>query len=116
MVSSIFHHLCILKLEVHPTYLDFLTTGRAPPPNQLDECWYKPKMSRSKWFDLLTAEGRLEAFRGIWAVMSYQMRADPMTRKPSQRKASEARGAFSRRSLIMPLPSLKQQRSQSVAF
>ena len=31
-------------------------------------------MKRSKWFDLLVADDRVEAMRGIWAILSWQMR------------------------------------------
>lgn len=117
MVSSLYHHVCILKLEIHPLYLEFVETGRTPRSDHLDRSWCKPRMSRSRWFDLLTAEGRLEAFRGIWGVMSYLMRADPMTRKPSQRKTSEVNGAMNpRRKSLIPLQAFMPQRSRSVAF
>lgn len=119
MVSSLYHHISILKLEIDPLYIDLIETGKKPPPDHPDNSWSKPRMSRSKWFDMLTAEGRVEAFRGVWGVMSYLMRADPMTRKPSQRKASDANGVFNinaRRKSLMPLQALMPQRSRSVAF
>ena len=31
-------------------------------------------MKRSKWFDLLLADDRAEAMRGIWAILGWQMR------------------------------------------
>ena len=31
-------------------------------------------MKRSKWYDLLVADDRAEAMRGIWAILSWQMR------------------------------------------
>ena len=31
-------------------------------------------MQRSKWLDLLVAQDRVEAMRGIWAVLGWQMR------------------------------------------
>lgn len=31
-------------------------------------------MKRSKWFDLLVAQDRVEAMRGIWAILGWQMR------------------------------------------
>ena len=31
-------------------------------------------MKRSRWFDLLVADDRLEAMRGIWATLAWQMR------------------------------------------
>ena len=31
-------------------------------------------MKRTKWLDLLVAQDRVEAMRGIWAVLGWQMR------------------------------------------
>ena len=31
-------------------------------------------MKRSRWFDLLVADDRVEAMRGIWAILAWQMR------------------------------------------
>ena len=36
--------------------------------------WYVLEMKRSKWFDLLVAQDRVEAMRGIWAILGWQMR------------------------------------------
>ncbi|KAI9772119.1 MAG: hypothetical protein M1840_001408 [Geoglossum simile] len=36
--------------------------------------WYILKVRRSKWFDLLDKEGRIEALRGVWGVFGYLMR------------------------------------------
>lgn len=31
-------------------------------------------MQRSKWFDLLSADDRVQAMRGIWGIVGYLMR------------------------------------------
>ena len=36
--------------------------------------WYLLEIKRSKWFDLLVAQDRVEAMRGIWAILGWQMR------------------------------------------
>lgn len=42
----------------------------SPPLEQ----WHKLEMKRSRWFDLLVADDRVQAMRGIWAMMSWLMR------------------------------------------
>ena len=36
--------------------------------------WYVLEMKRSKWLDLFVADDRVEAMRGIWAILGWQMR------------------------------------------
>lgn len=76
MVSSINHHLSILRVLVPPAYLLYLATGTAspshpgpnsPPPAGLE-------LRRSRWYDLLDAGDRAEAMRGVWGLMAYLMR------------------------------------------
>lgn len=75
MISSLYHHMAILKLTVHPLYIDFLVSGKAPLDTPPGVKWYQPVIERSRWYDLLVPEQRGEAFRGLWAVMSYLMRS-----------------------------------------
>lgn len=42
--------------------------------NAPQQSWYALEMKRSKWFDLFVANDRVEAMRGIWAILSWQMR------------------------------------------
>ncbi|KAI9797837.1 MAG: hypothetical protein M1835_006359 [Candelina submexicana] len=95
MVSSINHHISILRLRIHPLYLQYLETGTAPPsahsqpsndgdnaqfPNpqaaesQQEQPWYLLKLQRSKWYDLFSAEDRVEAMKGVWGVFTWLMR------------------------------------------
>jgi hypothetical protein len=76
MVSSLNHHIRVLKLHIHPTYLDYITEGRLPDESPSDADWCSPKLQRTRWFDLLDIGDRTEAMRGIWGVMSYLMRTD----------------------------------------
>ena len=39
-------------------------------------------MRRSHWFDLLVAEDRIQAMRGIWAVLDWLMRKVEDPEKP----------------------------------
>ncbi|RMZ69488.1 system b [Pyrenophora seminiperda CCB06] len=76
MVSSLNHHISLLKLCIHPAYLEYITEGKLPkdPPSEPD--WCSPKLSRTRWFDLFNVDDRAEAMRGLWGIMSYLMRAD----------------------------------------
>lgn len=76
MISSLNHHISVLKLRIHPAYLDYITEGKLPDQAPLDSDWCSPKLQRTRWFDLFDVEDRTEAMRGIWGVMSYLMRAD----------------------------------------
>jgi len=73
MISSLNHHISILKLRIHSAYLEYMDSGiltSKPPPGE----WCAPVVLRSRWYDLFNVEDRLEAMRGIWGVMSYLAR------------------------------------------
>jgi hypothetical protein len=76
MVSSLNHHICVLKLRVHRAYVDFLLEGRMPEKGDgVDPAWVSPVLQRTRWYDLFNVEDRTEAMRGIWGIMAYIMRA-----------------------------------------
>ncbi|KAK5710651.1 hypothetical protein LTR17_018755 [Elasticomyces elasticus] len=68
MVSSLNHHISIVKLTVHDTYIDSLVAGKSLEDRP------KPTLQRSQWFDLFDPQQRVEALRGIWGVMAYLTR------------------------------------------
>lgn len=70
-MSSLNHHIAIVKLTVHGAYMDHLSSGTMPDPVPSDPDWCRPRLQRSQWFDLFNMEQRVEAFQGLWAVMSY---------------------------------------------
>ena len=82
-VSSLNHHISIMKLTVHGAYVDCLTTGTLPRPLPDDVEWSRPELRRTQWFDLFDVEQRVEAFRALWGVMAYLTRDTP--------KSSEAK-------------------------
>ena len=75
MVSSLNHHVSLLKLHVHSAYLDYITHGKLPDGQPSDPDWCSPKLQRTRWFDLFNVDDRTEAMRGFWGVMSYLLRA-----------------------------------------
>ena len=75
MVSSLNHHISILKLRLHRCYIQYLTDGTLPMEPPSDPKWCSPSLSRTKWYDLFNIEDRKEAMRGIWGVLAYLMRS-----------------------------------------
>jgi hypothetical protein len=76
MISSLNHHVSVLRLRVHPLYLQHLTDGTLPKEAPLEQDWFSPKLQRTRWFDLFNVDDRTEAMRGIWGIMSYTMRKE----------------------------------------
>ncbi|KAF2687834.1 hypothetical protein K458DRAFT_401271 [Lentithecium fluviatile CBS 122367] len=74
MVSSLNHHVSVLKLRVHPLYIQYLTEGTLPKDAPSDPSWCSPLLHRTRWFDLFDIEDRTEAMRGIWGITAYLMR------------------------------------------
>lgn len=70
LISSLYHHISVLKLRVHQSYLDYLTDGVLPACAPTDDSWPSPTVQRTRWFNLFVAEDRAEAARGIWGVMA----------------------------------------------
>ncbi|KAI9818323.1 MAG: hypothetical protein M1832_004441 [Thelocarpon impressellum] len=77
LVSSLNHHVSILRLRVSAAYLAFLETGALPssPDRGGDEPWYVLRLHRTRWLDLFVAADRMQAMRALWGVLAYQMRA-----------------------------------------
>lgn len=67
-----------MKLTVHSAYLDHLETSAVPDPQPTDPRWCRPKLQRSRWYDLFDVDDRLELFRGLWGIMNYLVE-DPGT-------------------------------------
>lgn len=81
MISSLNHHVSILHMLVHPTYLQYLATGTPPATtspshtNTPSQVPCRLELRRSRWYDLLDAGDRAEAMRGVWGVLAWLMRA-----------------------------------------
>jgi len=117
MVSSLFHHVSILRLDVHPDYINFLETGKLPPFPDPNERWSTPTISRTRWYDLLLPEDRGELLRALWGVLSYSMRSEVTgAQRPAgpQRQHSETSHFFSFRKKTTHAPHEPASRSNSV--
>ncbi|KAI0441839.1 hypothetical protein F4803DRAFT_562806 [Xylaria telfairii] len=72
VISSLFHHLCVLRVRVPDRLLKVLDGAEEEEGGRCS--WDKLEIWRSKWFDLFVPEQRLEAMRLLWGVMSWSMR------------------------------------------
>lgn len=71
LISSVNHHISLLRILVHPKYLEWLDKGG----KAMGEPWHKLQMDRTRWYDLFTPEDRKEVLRGVWGILSYLARA-----------------------------------------
>lgn len=74
VMSSLFHHLSILRVRVPTRLLSVL--GGEPEDQDKPRSWGKLEIWRSKWHDLFLVEERLEAVRLLWGIMTWAMRKD----------------------------------------
>lgn len=72
MVSSLFHHVSILRVRVPARLLEVL--DGSSEPEKSERSWGKVQGWRSPWFDLFDTEQRITAMKAIWSMMAYQMR------------------------------------------
>ncbi|KAJ9648790.1 hypothetical protein H2199_000703 [Coniosporium tulheliwenetii] len=76
LVSSLNHHISMLKLRVHAAYLDYLIEGTFPATRPSDPDWCSPQLSRTRWYDLFSVTDREEAMRVVWGVLAYLLRPE----------------------------------------
>ncbi|GAP89875.1 hypothetical protein SAMD00023353_4100290 [Rosellinia necatrix] len=81
VVSSLFHHLSVLRVRVPDRLLDVLGGGADDDGDEGERgdrgdgySWGKLEIWRSRWYDLFRAEERLEAMRLLWGMMAWSMR------------------------------------------
>ncbi|KAL7620045.1 hypothetical protein AAE478_010594 [Parahypoxylon ruwenzoriense] len=76
VLSSLFHHLCVLRVRVPRRLLEVLGGEPDVKSDAGERSWGKLEMWRSKWFDLFIIEERLEAMRLLWGMMAWVMRKE----------------------------------------
>ncbi|KAL6852803.1 hypothetical protein ACO1O0_007351 [Amphichorda felina] len=74
VVSSLFHHISILRVRVPARLLEVL--DGSPEPDLTKRSWGGVQAWRSPWFDMFRTDERIEAMKTLWPVMAYQMRKD----------------------------------------
>lgn len=81
-MSSLNHHISILKMTVHGAYVQYLQSETLPDPLPFDKDWSSPKLQRTQWYDLLDVDQRVNAFRALWGVAAYLMREIDSSAQP----------------------------------
>ena len=72
MVSSMNHHVAVLKMRISQPYLDWLAGNERQEAGGDANAL---QVSRTKWFDLFDVEERKAFMEGLWGVMAYLMRS-----------------------------------------
>lgn len=72
LISSLFHHVSVLRVRVPMRLLEVLQGE--PEPDPTHRGWGKVEAWRTPWYDLFDTSDRIEAMRTVWSVMAYQMR------------------------------------------
>ena len=68
LVSSLNHHVAILRVRVPDALIHVLEGGAE------EEGWGKVEVWRTKWFDLFQGDERVEAMGIVWGMMAWLMR------------------------------------------
>lgn len=79
-------------MRLHVSYIDKITNPKTPPPKaskwskaaEEEQDWYVARLDRTRWFDLLSVQDRIEAFEALWKVMA------SVTASPEDGTGSEA--------------------------
>ena len=86
MVSSINHHVSVLRLRVNDEYLAWLANEEEKDDSsgssmlEADPEVNSLQIWRTKWYDLFDTEERVELLNGLWRIMSWLMRDDENTK------------------------------------
>ncbi len=74
IISSLFHHISILRVRVPIRLLEVM--DGSPELDASKRSWGKVQAWRSAWYDLFDTDQRVAAMQLLWAVMTYQMRKE----------------------------------------
>lgn len=77
VVSSLFHHISIVRIRIPNRLLEVLDGAREPGSEQ--RSWGKVEAWRTPWYDLFETDQRIKALQLVWSMMAYQMRKDTGT-------------------------------------
>ncbi|KAI0198633.1 hypothetical protein F4808DRAFT_435259 [Astrocystis sublimbata] len=94
VVSSLYHHICLMRVRVPDQLLKVLSGHEEPAAG--GRSWEKLEIWRSQWFDMFIPEQRLEAMRLLWGMMAWTMRetnVNPNTKSNSSENWSEGSSA-----------------------
>ena len=77
VISSLFHHISVLRVRVPDRLLEVLDGAADGGGGEgKKRSWGRLEVWRSKWYDFFLVEDRVEAMRLVWGMMAYLMRKD----------------------------------------
>ncbi|KAL0939466.1 uncharacterized protein CTRU02_206076 [Colletotrichum truncatum] len=71
VISSLFHHISILRVRVPERLLEILEGANE---DNVHRSWTKVEVRRTPWFDFFVLEDRINAMRLVWSLMNWLMR------------------------------------------
>ncbi|TDZ21699.1 hypothetical protein Cob_v005424 [Colletotrichum orbiculare MAFF 240422] len=71
VISSLFHHISVLRVRVPERLLEILEGANEDDAHR---SWGQVEVRRTPWHDLFKLDERLDAMRLIWCLMSWLMR------------------------------------------
>lgn len=79
-------------MRVHTSYIDQFTNPTFTPPSSSpsseEQPWYIAAVDRTRWYDLLCVQDRVEAFVALWRVMAYLARVEPVKGEMEEERAA----------------------------
>jgi hypothetical protein len=80
VISSLFHHVSVLRVRVPDRLLEILEgageDGEGVGPGDGSRSWGKLEVWRSPWYDFFKVDERLPAMQLVWSMMAYLMRQE----------------------------------------
>jgi hypothetical protein len=77
VVSSLFHHISVLRVRVPDRLLEALEGAVYDAAEEgKKRSWERLEVWRSKWYDFFLVKDRVEAMRLVWGMMAYLMRKE----------------------------------------
>jgi len=73
MISSVNHHVALVRMTVHPEYLDWVETGANVSAEEGEDGLRKDVLyvQRSIWYDMLDVQARREFLVVLWRLMCW---------------------------------------------
>ena len=73
MISSVNHHVALLRMKVHPEYLAWVESGKPVPEGEEDNGLRKDVLyvQRSTWYDMFDVQSRREFLTVLWRVFCW---------------------------------------------
>ncbi|EFQ31795.1 hypothetical protein CGRA01v4_04838 [Colletotrichum graminicola] len=76
VISSLFHHISILRVRVPERLLEVL---EGADEGGVHRSWGQLEARRSPWYDFFVLEQRLDAMKLVWSLMAWLMRKEETT-------------------------------------